>query len=93
MHPCRLCLDDIAVTAEVAKGQSQDTADNGQRFGGQRVTQALDNNRIGKGHNECQPEKHQLDGDAREREDVRQRRKRILRGGQVQHGEATAGDD
>lgn len=34
VHPCRLCLDDIAVTAEVAKGQSQDTADNGQRFGG-----------------------------------------------------------
>lgn len=54
MHPGRLGLDNVAMAAEIAEGQTQNAADKRENLGCRSVANSLDHNRIGRGGDERQ---------------------------------------
>lgn len=54
MHPGRLGLNNVAMAAEIAEGQTQNAADKRENLGCRSVANSLDHNRIGRGGDERQ---------------------------------------
>ena len=88
--PRGLALDDVAVAAEIPQHQAEHDAQNAQDAQRSGCLAAPSHQKVGHHDGEVGAQKHELDGNAREREQVGHGAYGVQRGCEVKHREAAA---